>query len=97
MNWDAIGAVGEILGALAVFVSLIYLATQTKQNARALKSASSHQIRESISDLSLVLAQDPALNSLLLRATSEETDFTKEELARYNFFVLTMLCRAKSA
>lgn len=26
MNWDAIGAIGEIVGALAVVLSLIYLA-----------------------------------------------------------------------
>ena len=34
MNWDAIGAVGEIFGAIAVFVSLIYLAVQTRNNTR---------------------------------------------------------------
>ena len=37
MNWDAIGAVGEILGALAVFVSLIYLALQVHQNNKQLQ------------------------------------------------------------
>ena len=30
MNWDAIGAVGEILGAIAVFASLLYLARQIR-------------------------------------------------------------------
>jgi hypothetical protein len=30
MNWDAIGAVGEILGALAV--TLVYLAKQLREN-----------------------------------------------------------------
>ncbi len=30
MNWDAIGALGEILGASAVFASLIYLAIQIR-------------------------------------------------------------------
>ena len=32
MNWDAIGAIGEIIGALAVFLTLVYLATQIRQN-----------------------------------------------------------------
>ncbi len=32
MNWEAIGAVGEILGALAVLVTLVYLAAQIRQN-----------------------------------------------------------------
>ena len=35
MNWDAIGAVGEILGAAAVVATLIYLARQMRQEARA--------------------------------------------------------------
>ena len=30
MNWDAIGAVGEMIGALAVVVTLAYLALQVR-------------------------------------------------------------------
>ena len=32
MNWEAIGAVGEIVGALAVLITLGYLAVQIRQN-----------------------------------------------------------------
>ena len=39
MNWDAIGAVGEIVGAVAVIATLIYLAIQIKDSARAARSA----------------------------------------------------------
>jgi hypothetical protein len=35
MNWEAIGAVGEIVGALAVLVTLIYLAIQVRHTRRA--------------------------------------------------------------
>ena len=28
MNWDAIGAIAELLGAVGVIASLVYLATQ---------------------------------------------------------------------
>ncbi len=30
MNWDAIGAIAELLGAVGVIASLIYLATQIR-------------------------------------------------------------------
>jgi hypothetical protein len=35
MNWEAIGAVGEIVGAIAVVVTVGYLAFQIRQNTRS--------------------------------------------------------------
>ena len=43
MNWEAIGASGEVLGAAAVLITLIYLAIQVKQNVKLTKAS----IRES--------------------------------------------------
>ena len=40
MNWEAVGAVGEILGASGVIITLVYLASQLRQNTKALHSAS---------------------------------------------------------
>ena len=34
MNWDAIDAIGEILGASAVVASLVYLAVQIRHNTK---------------------------------------------------------------
>ena len=39
MNWDALGAIGEIIGAIAVLATLYYLAKQIKmQNCELEKS-----------------------------------------------------------
>ena len=35
MNWDAIGAVGEVIGALAVVATLFYLVIQVRQSRQA--------------------------------------------------------------
>lgn len=35
MNWEAIGASGEVVGAIAVILTLLYLAIQIRQNTRA--------------------------------------------------------------
>jgi len=40
MNWDALGAIGELVGATAVLVTLIYLAVQVRQ-ARKMQLAES--------------------------------------------------------
>ena len=34
MNWEAIGTIAELIGAIAVVVSLVYLAVQIRQNTR---------------------------------------------------------------
>jgi len=39
MNWEAIGAVGEVLGAMGVIITLIYLAGQLRQNTKELRSS----------------------------------------------------------
>jgi hypothetical protein len=55
MNWDAIGAIAETLGAVGVIASLVYLATQIRhsrdqmsQNTRALRVGTYQQFREEI-------------------------------------------------
>ena len=35
MNWDALGAIAELLGALAVFITVVYLTIQVRQSAKA--------------------------------------------------------------
>ena len=56
MNWDAIGAIAESIGALGVIASLIYLATQIRQNSRSVKAESVRQLLGQSSDLFLATA-----------------------------------------
>lgn len=46
MNWDAFGAIGEFGGAVAVVVSLLYLAAQVRHNTRAVQGATAHSVTE---------------------------------------------------
>ena len=39
MDWDAISAVGELVGATAVVISIIYLALQVRQNSSHVRSS----------------------------------------------------------
>ena len=56
MNWQAVGAVGELIGGIAVVLSLIYIAMQMRQNTRqigentlALQLASRDRAQQSFS------------------------------------------------
>ena len=40
MNWDALQAVGELIAAVGVIVSLAYLAAQVRQNTKSIRNLS---------------------------------------------------------
>lgn len=48
MSWDAIAAIGELLGAAAVLVTLIYLAAQIRQNTAAVATATYGRNNEAV-------------------------------------------------
>ena len=47
MNWEAIGAIGELVGGLVVILSIFYLARQIKQNTKQTQLASAQAINSS--------------------------------------------------
>jgi hypothetical protein len=93
MNWEAVGAVGELVGAVTVIVTLFYIAHQIKQNNRALtrsnefaKANSIHQINASFSSLYSHLASDGELADIHTRALSGER-LTPTEETRFTSFM----------
>ena len=58
MNWDAIGAIGEIVGAIAVVATLGYLAVQIRENSKQLRVTSINAMNELIN-----YGFDPIYNS----------------------------------
>ena len=55
MNWEAIGAIGEIVGAISVLVTLIFLILQIQQNTIALQQQSSRASTSSLQQISATM------------------------------------------
>ena len=68
MNWEAIGAIGEIVGGAGVIATLIYLAVQIRQNTRSVEAATYQSVAESLADASYRLVNAPSspMDRLLL-------------------------------
>lgn len=79
MNWQAIGAIGEIGGALAVLVSLIYLAVQIRQNTKMMRSAAKQDLTVATQNV-LFKAVDHA--DIWVKLASGEDGSSPEEEAR---------------
>ncbi len=70
MNWDAIGAVGEIIGAAAVVISLAYLALQIRTQNRESRIAATHEILEAFRNVSIPF-QDESNATVMLNAMKD--------------------------
>ena len=89
MNWEAIGAIGEILGALAVVTSLIYLALQIKVQNREARIASVHELTEAHRAI-LSPLHDPEIADLYLEATDNFDNLTLSKRLRYMLVMLNV-------
>ena len=58
VNWAAVSAVGQVVGALAVVISLIYLATEVRSNARATRLESMRSLSDAINEYFKTIAED---------------------------------------
>jgi hypothetical protein len=92
MNWDALGAVGELLGAVLVGTTLIYLAFQLRQNTKALTSSTFQAVSSNMALTMEFFAGDPTISALLLQAQDGLGELTAEERVRLGF-VMTMAVR----
>lgn len=89
MNWDAVGALGDLVGGIAVVASLIYLAIQvrhssrqTSENTRALRIASRSAFQDSFARWR-ALATDARLGELYLRGCADYSALDRNE--RFQF------------
>ena len=71
MNWEAISAIGQLVGALAVVISLIYLARQVGSSARETRIASVRAQADRFLGLLQQLTEHPDLNDLFNRGNRE--------------------------
>jgi hypothetical protein len=88
MNWDALGAISETIGAVAVIITLIYLAVQIRQNTRAMQTASHHAVTDSLNQGNLAVAQDADLAQIMVTGLADRGCLTEAERQRFDFLML---------
>lgn len=97
MNWEAIGALGEILGALVVVVTIFYLAVQVRHSRHSNQVVAASRIAEA-SDIWLrQLVQDADLLEVYLRGFEDYESLQGLEKARFAFLIIQFLRAVEGA
>ena len=90
MNWDAIGAFSEILGAISVVVSLIYVAAQVRQSTRQAATDTGFGLMSEFSRVDELILTTPEMIALMVKLESNE-ELTNEERKRSEHFALRLM------
>jgi hypothetical protein len=96
MNWEAIGAIGELVGGLAVVVTLVYIAFQVRQSSkqidqhsRAMAASTFYSAGEGFARWWALVIQDEAVANLWRRGIAGETLDSTDKL-RFNSMAMML-------
>ena len=102
MNWDALGAIGEIIGAVAVLVTLFYLAAQIKMQNRELEKSNENVTAQLSVDLNNVfinnfdaLMRDKEFVEIYLKGMSNQP-LDEIEIIQFSIFVNRWLANCET-
>lgn len=84
MNWEAISAIGQIVGAIGVIISVIYLAQQIRSNARQTRLASMRSMSDAFNQWLQSLAENSEFGDLYYRGMQDFASIQGADLPRFS-------------
>ena len=84
MNWEAIGAIGQLVGALAVVISVLYLAREVRSSAQATRVASERSLTDITMQFLREVAEHPDVSELYYRGIHDFESLEGAERMRFS-------------
>ena len=79
MNWDAVGAIAESVGAIGVIITLLYLAREMRRSAKATSMHAYQQLLDHISQISQTIISDKEFRALLVKVHNADNELNESE------------------
>ena len=91
LNLSEWASLGEMVGTLAVVVSLIFVAHSVNQNTAAIQGSTENLIFERHTALTTNFMSDPSLAEILVKMRSDNPTLTEVEAVRWEKYQLNLL------
>ncbi len=85
MSWDAIGAIGNLVGGAGVIVTLAYLAVQMRLNTAALRNETRRDAMQMIINSYSPIIVDDAIAAIYLRGMDDFVGLSDVEKIRFHY------------
>jgi hypothetical protein len=97
MNLNDLANLGQIVGAAAVVVSLIYVALQIRQNTNAVRSATAQTVHEHFASWYHLLAADAELSQVVVNGLRDYFSLSETEKVRFVATFMAFLAYSQNA
>jgi hypothetical protein len=97
MNLNDLANLGQIIGAVAVVVSLIYVALQIRQNTNAVRSAAAQVVHEHFASWYHLLASDESLSQVAIDGLKDYGSLSGKDKARFVAAFMAFLSYSQNA
>ena len=95
MNWDALGAIGELVGAIAVVLTLLYLVVQIKQNTSGLRANAYQGWMSANIQINTALSQ-PEQSKIIMAGNYDSKNLTEESVVSFGMLNISIMQMAQS-
>ena len=96
MDWDAIGALAELVGAIGVIASLVYLASQIRQNTNAMRGTAHESSVARNTSWTIAIGSSAQVAALLTKGHSDFHSLSAEERYQYTHMLTAMFLGAEA-
>lgn len=96
MNWEAVSAIGEIIGAAAVVVTLLFVFREIRQNGRALAVTALRDTTAQWNHWSEMMATSTDLAGIVTRGNASYESLSAEDAMRYGAYVQSFFDNVES-
>jgi hypothetical protein len=97
MNLNDLANLGQIIGALAVVISLFYVASQIRQNTNAVRSATAQTVHEHFAKWYHLVAADDELAQIVAKGLRDYGSLSEKERVRFVATFMAFLSYSQNA
>jgi hypothetical protein len=90
LNLETLGNLGEFISGIFVVVSLVYLATQVRQNTKSLRTENYARALERTSTMQSRLSQDGDFSAMFSRALVDPSELSPNERIQFTWCLYEM-------
>ena len=97
MNLNDLANIGQVIGAIAVVISLFYVASQIRQNTNAVRSATAQTVHEHFAKWYHLVAADDELSQIVATGLRDYGSLSEKERVRFIAAFMAFLSYSQNA